>query len=259
MPITWITVADRFAGADRLPALLRLLLQGFDHRGGAPRTTPGAGFAYFCVLAGVFVTASTPSACTSSPSTARSASAGAGHATMATPTPRTTQGHDRYDEAHEDAMADGHHGPAEAARVALGGDAAAGAAGDPSVIDRLLHDRPDAVRRLVRRRDLHRTRASGIKELAAGFHGAARHDGARTACRRCRSGWRWPVRRRPGSSTSCGPTCRRRSSRSPACRASSRNKYGFDRFNEMVLRRRRAPARPRPVEGRRPGLIDGWR
>ena len=35
MPITWITVADRLAGADRHAVLRRLLLEGLDHRGGA--------------------------------------------------------------------------------------------------------------------------------------------------------------------------------------------------------------------------------
>jgi proton-translocating NADH-quinone oxidoreductase chain M len=50
--------AAGLAGADRLPGLLRLLLQGRDHRGGAPTPScPGAGYAYACVLIGVFVTA----------------------------------------------------------------------------------------------------------------------------------------------------------------------------------------------------------
>jgi NADH-quinone oxidoreductase subunit L len=54
MPITYHG-ADRRAGQRRHAALRRLLLQGLDHRGGAPVATPGAGFAYFALLAGVFV------------------------------------------------------------------------------------------------------------------------------------------------------------------------------------------------------------
>jgi hypothetical protein len=50
-------VAARLAGADRHAVLVGLLLEGLDHRGGACSHIPGRGFAYFCVLAGVFVTA----------------------------------------------------------------------------------------------------------------------------------------------------------------------------------------------------------
>ena len=51
-------LADRLAGADRHAVLLGLLFQGQHHRGGARcRRCRGAGFAYFAVLAGVFVTA----------------------------------------------------------------------------------------------------------------------------------------------------------------------------------------------------------
>jgi NADH-quinone oxidoreductase subunit L len=50
-------LADRFAGADRHAVLRRLLFQGLDHRGGACRTSRAPVFAYFAVMAGVFVTA----------------------------------------------------------------------------------------------------------------------------------------------------------------------------------------------------------
>jgi len=56
--------------------LLRLLFQGQHHRGGRYSHLPGSGFAYFAVLAGVFVTAFIPSACTSSCSTARAVGQG---------------------------------------------------------------------------------------------------------------------------------------------------------------------------------------
>ncbi len=58
MPITYGTSADRFARADRLPGLRRLLLQGrAASRPCTPRTCPAATYAYWCVLIGVFVTA----------------------------------------------------------------------------------------------------------------------------------------------------------------------------------------------------------
>jgi NADH-quinone oxidoreductase subunit L len=50
-------LAAGLAGADRHAAVLGLLLQGQHHPGGAFQQLPGAGFAYFAVLAGVFVTA----------------------------------------------------------------------------------------------------------------------------------------------------------------------------------------------------------
>ena len=58
MPITYWTLLDRRAGADRHAVLLGLLLEGRHHRGRARRRTiPGATYAYWCVLIGVFVTA----------------------------------------------------------------------------------------------------------------------------------------------------------------------------------------------------------
>ena len=58
MPITYWTMRDRHARADRLPGLLRLLLEGRADRGGARLATCRAPrYAYWAVLLGVFVTA----------------------------------------------------------------------------------------------------------------------------------------------------------------------------------------------------------
>ena len=57
MPITWITFAARLAGADRHAVLRRLLLEGQIIEAVHASHLPGAGFAYFAVAAGVFVTA----------------------------------------------------------------------------------------------------------------------------------------------------------------------------------------------------------
>jgi NADH-quinone oxidoreductase subunit L len=65
MPITYWTCADRHAGADRLPGLFGLLLEGRADRGRRLSTIPGAGYAYWCVLIGVFVTAFYSSGCCS--------------------------------------------------------------------------------------------------------------------------------------------------------------------------------------------------
>jgi len=47
MPITWINVAGRFAGADRYAVLLRFLLEGQHHRSGCGNASGRCRFAYF--------------------------------------------------------------------------------------------------------------------------------------------------------------------------------------------------------------------
>ncbi len=128
-------VADRLAGADRHAVLLGLLFEGRDHRGGhASRYRRVAGFAYFAVLAGVFVTAfysfrmyflvfhgeerfGRPRRI-DSPTTMPKRT----HGTVTTITMAWPSGR-------------------QAARVAMGGDAAAGAAGDSVGHHRRHHDR----------------------------------------------------------------------------------------------------------------------
>ena len=57
MPITYWTCLVGCAGADRLSRHRGLLFQGFADRCGARVASRGLGYAYFCVLTGVFITA----------------------------------------------------------------------------------------------------------------------------------------------------------------------------------------------------------
>jgi NADH-quinone oxidoreductase subunit L len=122
MPITWITSLLGSAGADRHAVLLGLLLQGQHHRGGARQQAAGAaGFAYFAVVAGVFVTAFYSFRMYFLVFHGK-------ERFRHKPFPGE---HDHHDDDTATAM------PTRAARIALGGDGAAGAAGDSVGADRL--------------------------------------------------------------------------------------------------------------------------
>ena len=144
---------------------------------------------------------------------------------------------------------------ARAARVALGGDGAAGAAGHSVGGDRLPDDRADAVRRLLQGLDRRR------RDAPPGDGGAGRGSSTAPARwplhaldARCRSGWRWPAWSRPSASTWCKPAMPAAIARAlqPDLRAAREQV-----LHGLVQRERaRAAARaagPRPVEGRRPG------
>jgi NADH-quinone oxidoreductase subunit L len=142
-----------------------------------------------------------------------------------------------------------------AARVALGGDAAAGAAGDPVGRDRLPRRSSRCCSATSSRaRSSSTERHPAMAELAS--TSTARRHGAARPSARCRSGWRWPAWSRPGSSTW------RRTSRprSPHLQAAGtrvlENKYYIDAFNEKSSLA--APAAgPGLWKGGDVGLIDG--
>ena len=191
MPITWITSllgslaligTPLFAGFYSKDSIIEAVHESH---------LPGAGFAYFAVLAGVFVTAfysfrmyflvfhgkerfdQNPDAHHDAPCRRRA---------TAHRRPRRPRPWPRRTATHK---------PHESPWVVT---AAAGAAGDPVGGDRLPDDRADAVRRLLQGRDLRRRRqAPGDgRDWPKAFHGpvadgAARPDHAR------RSGWRWPA------------------------------------------------------------------
>ena len=143
MPITWITSLLGSLALIGTPLLRRLLLQGQHHRGGARQPPAGRGLRLLRgggrrvrhrllllphVLPGLPRQGALPPQAL--PGRAR-------------PPRRPRPWHHAHD----------------AARVALGGDGAAGAAGDSLGGDRLPDDPADAVRRLLQGRDLRRRRA----------------------------------------------------------------------------------------------------
>ena len=253
MPITWITSLLGSLALIGTPLFAGFYSKDSDHRGGARRAICRApGFAYFACWPACSSPRSIRSACTSWSSTARSASARR-HEHMP-----TTATHD--DEEPSD---DHHHGlrpGRQAARVAVGRDAAAGAAGDSVGRDRLPDHRPDAVRRLLQGRDRRRCRRSirrwrswprtSTAPLAMALHGLT--DAAVLARARRR-------RRRPGTSTcqAAATAGGDRSARSRPIYTLLDNKYYFDAFNETSSPRGARVLGTGPVEGRRPAVIDG--
>ncbi|MCK7502208.1 MAG: hypothetical protein MZW92_79080 [Comamonadaceae bacterium] len=245
MPITWIT-----ALLGSLALIGTPLFAGFYSQGqrSSRRCTvadlPGAGFAYFAVLAGVFVTAFysfrmyflafhgeerfRPRARTATTATTTTTSA-----------------------------ADDHHGlapgeqPHESPWVVT---AAAGAAGDPVGGDRLPDDRADAVRRLLQGRDRRRRRAppgdgragraSSTAPRAMALHGL--HDAAVLAGAGRRGHGLVLLPEAPGDPG--GDRSARFGAARTRCSRTSTTSTGSTR--SCFAGGARA-ARPRPVEGRR--------
>ena len=155
MPITYWTALIGSLALCRHAAVRRLLLQGRDHRGGAPLDT--------CRGARTR-TSRWPSAC-SSPALYS-------FRMMFL----TFHGEERFRargrRTDEHAAHDADHARAMPHESAVGGDGAAGPAGDPVGLRGLGVRRPRALRRLLRRRDRHRAaRMTGSAKMAEELHG----------------------------------------------------------------------------------------
>jgi hypothetical protein len=143
----------------------------------------------------------------------------------------------------------GHHGPVEPARIALGGDAAAGAAGDPVDRDRLLHRRADAVRHRLERPPRTAPFFLGAIDLAAATTpsrrsapscGTARWHSPCMASSRRRSGSPSPASPWPRSSTCCARQLPGKAARLLAWpKRVLENKYGLRPPVGRRVRRRR--------------------
>ena len=179
MPITWIT---SLLGS--LALIGTPLFSGFYSKDTIIEAVhashlPGAGFAYFAVAAGVFVTAfysfrmyflvfHGPERFRDKPFPPEDDHDAPTHDDAHADVRATTA-----DDAHASTPATATARRPRAARVALGGHAAADPAGDPVGGHRLRDDRPDAVRRLLQGLD-HRRRRPAPGDGGAGarqFHG----------------------------------------------------------------------------------------
>ena len=226
LPITYWTCLIGVAGADRLPGLRRVLLQGRAHRGGA-RLAPAGRDLRLLVRA------------------ARRVRDGVLLVPPVVPdVPRRG--------------ADGRPHAGAPAREPVGRDAAAGAARDPVGGHRLAHDRArccSATTSATRSGSLPAHDVLG--HLGEEFHGPAAVRAAWAHGRR-RCGSRRPACSRPGSCTSGGRSSRRdlreRAGGSTRC---SSNKYYFDDFNEKVLAARQPWRSAGALARRRRRLIDG--
>ena len=176
-------VAAGLAGADRHAVVRRLLLQGLDHRGGARQPVAGCGVRDVCrhgrrvrhrlllvphVLPGVPRPGALP--------------------------PQAVPRRTRPPRRPRCRLA-------LSARVAVGGDGAAGGAGHSVGGDRRADDRSRAVRRLLRRLDRGRRHAPWRDEGVGGTLPRRHGDGAARVHARCRSGWPPPAWPRRGGST----------------------------------------------------------
>ena len=218
------------------PFFAGFYLQGRDHRGGAAQSHIArvAAYAYCCVLLGVFVTAfyTLPPAVHDVPRQGALRTAGARtHATHG-----TTSTHDARHRARATARATAiAHAPHESPWVVT---VPLVLLAIPSVADRLLHHRPDAVRRLVRRaRSSCSTRSTtcsassarnSTAPVAFALHGfTAPPFWLAFAGRRAR---RWYLYlKQPGAAGA------HRAQLSAGCTRCSTNKYYFDWFNETCF------------------------
>ena len=228
--------ADRRAGADRHAVLLRLLFQGRDHRGGAaPRTAAARGYAYWCVLLGVFVTALYTFRMLFMTFHGQERFRDATHA-----------GSDAIMPTHGHRLGDPHESPGwSRCRWSRWRSLAA---------HRLPHRRAGAVRRLLRQLDLRaRQPTTSSASSAREWHGPLQFGAAAACCRLpfwlALAGVLHRLGVRPAAAAAGADAARSASLAVPLLV----NKYYFDWFNENVSCPLTRGHRRRPVAGRRPG------
>ncbi len=177
LPITYWTSVDRHARADRLPGLRRFYSKDALIEAVHASTTPGHTLAYWS-----------------------RAARRVRHVALQLPAPvRRVPRQGAHGPPHEGAPA----------RDAVGRDGAADRARDPVGRDRLAHGRPRAVRRLLRRLDLHAARRTNpLRELGEEFHGPLELR-ASTAFMALAVSGRWPGGGRVVPVPACARTSRR--------------------------------------------------
>jgi NADH-quinone oxidoreductase subunit L len=235
MPITWITSLLGSLALIGTPLFAGLLFQGQHHRGRALQHLPGAGFAYFAVLAGVFVTAFY---------SFRMYFLVFHGKERFDQNPDAHHGHD-HGHGHDD-----HHEPHESPWVVT---APLLLLAIPSVVIGFMTLQPmlfgdffkDAI-------FVNAAKHPAMAELAKLFHGRCRWPGMRSSRRR--SGWRWPGVALSYYMYMVNPALPAAiKARVQPIYTLLENKYYMDWFNENVLARGARALGTGPVEGRRPG------